>query len=270
MKQIRQVITSTFIISSLMFTACKKQPITPQLPPPQPQQPTGKLAKLVYDTGAFDSLYYLADGRITKFVNNIDPGFGDGIAYHFVYDASGKVERINSSEDRSYRYTYENGKVVAISEYINQHKSSYKLFNYVNDILTSMEIYNYNGAARGYEFSGLHTYHFYPDGNLKQEVTYTVNVFTGQLVKHLTTEYSDYDNKINPEELVRQVPYYYGIVRLKNNPGKRVVKRELNNMTTIFNSIFTYDPQSKPLTKKFQYQDPSGVLIETNTLFYYY
>ncbi len=270
MKQIRQIITSTFIVSSLIFTACKKQPITPQLPPPQPQQPTGKLAKLIYDTGAFDSLYYLADGRITKLVNNIDPGFGDGIAYNFVYDATGKVERINSSEDRSYRYSYENGKVVAISEYINQHKSSYKLFNYVNDILTSMEIYNYNGAARGYEFSGLHTYTFYSDGNLKEEVTYTVNVFTGQLIKHMTIEYSDYDNKLNPEELVRQVPYYYGIVRMKNNPGKRITKRESNGIISTFNSQFTYDQQAKPLTKKFLYQDPSGALIETNTLFYYY
>jgi hypothetical protein len=270
MKQIRQIITSTLIVSSLMFTACKKQPITPQLPPPQPQQPTGKLAKLVYDTGAFDSLYYLADGRIAKLVNNIDPVNGDGVSYNFVYDATGKVERINSSEDRSYRYSYENGKVIAISEYINQHKSSYKLFNYVNDVLTSMEIYVYNGAARGYEFSALHNYSFYPDGNLKEEVAYAVNAFTGQLVKHMTIEYSDYDNKFNAEELVRQVPYYFGIVRLKNNPGKRVVKRDVPNITTIFNSIFTYDPQSKPMTKKFQYQDPSGVLIETNTLFYYY
>jgi hypothetical protein len=80
----------------------------------------------------------------------------------------------------------------------------------------------------------------------------------------------DYDNKFNAEELIRQIPYYYGIVRMKNNPGRRIVKRESNGVITTFNSQFTYDQQAKPLTKKFLYQDPSGVVIETNTQFYYY
>lgn len=253
-----------------MFTACKKQPVSPQIPTPQPQQPTGKLSKLVYDTGAYDSLYYLADGRLSKLVNNIDPAAGGGVSYELRYDVSGKIERINSSEGWYYLYQYANGKLASISQYMNEHKSSYKFFNYNNDVLTSMELYNYNGAARGYEFSGLHTYSFYPDGNLKEEVTYTVNAFTGQLIKHMTIEYSDYDNKLNAEELVRQVPYYYGIVRMKNNPGKRITKRESNGIITTFNSQFTYDQQAKPLTKKFLYQDPSGVVMETNTQFYYY
>ncbi|MDZ4071701.1 MAG: hypothetical protein U1C70_07745 [Sediminibacterium sp.] len=270
MKQIPQIITSTLIVLSLMFTACKKQSVTPQLPPPQPQQPTGKLSKLIYDTGAYDSLYYLADGRISKLVNNIDTAAGDGVNYEFKYDATGRRERINSSEGWYYLYQYTNGKVTTISQYINQHKSSYKFFNYTNDVLTSMEIYNYNGAARGYEFSAQHSYSFYPDDNLKKEVTHVVDGFTGQLVKHMTVEYLDYDNKFNAEELIRQIPYYYGIVRMKNNPGKRIVKRESNGVITTFNSQFTYDQQAKPLTKKFLYQDPSGGVIETNTLFYYY
>ncbi len=258
------------IAGGVIMAGCNKRPVTPQLPPPQPQQPSGKLSKLVYDTGAYDSLYYLADGRLSKLVNNIDPAAGDGVNYEIKYNASGKVERINSSEGWYFLYQYSAGKLTTISQFINDHKSSYKFFNYNNDVLTSMELYNYNGAARGYEFSGLHTYSFYPDGNLREEVTYTVNGFTGQLIKHMTIEYSEYDNKLNAEELVRQVPYYYGIVRMKNNPAKRVTKRESNGIITTFNSQFTYDQQSKPLTKKFLYNDPSGGLIETNTQFFYY
>lgn len=270
MKKIPQLFTLLLATTMMMVVGCNKKPIAPQLPPPQPQIPTGKLAKVVYDTGAYDSLYYLADGKVAKLINNIDPANGDGITYQFQYDAAGRVERITNSEGGYHQYRYADGKLITISEYINQHKNSYKFFNYNNDVLTSMEIFTYNGLSGGYEFVGLHTYEFYADGNLQQEITYTVNSFTGQLQKHMTVTYSDYDTKLNTEETVRQVPYYYGVLKMKNNPGKRTVKREINGITTSFNSYFTYDAQSKPLTKKFQYQDPSGELIETNTLYYYY
>lgn len=269
MKIIQQIGILAIAFLILLSAGCSKKPVTPQLPPQQ-QPVTGKLAKLVYDTGAYDSLYYLADGRLGKLVNNIDPASGSGVSYQFLYNAAGSVERITNSEGGYHQYRYDNGKLITISEYIHQHKNSYKFFNYTNDVLTSMEIFTYNGLSGGYEFAGLHTYSFYQDGNLQEEITYTVNPFTGQLVKHMTITYSDYDNKLNTEETVRQVPYYYGVIKMKNNPGKRTVKREVNGVTTIFNSYFTYNQQLKPLTKKFQYKDPGGEIIETNTVYYYY
>ncbi|MBL0883334.1 MAG: hypothetical protein IBJ16_08340, partial [Chitinophagaceae bacterium] len=115
MKYILQTISLIMIGGTLMLTACTKRPVTPQLPPVPPQQPSGKLSKLVYDTGAYDSLYYLADGRLSKLVNNIDPAVSGGVRYELKYHSSGKLERINSSEGWYYLYLYSNGKLASIS-----------------------------------------------------------------------------------------------------------------------------------------------------------
>lgn len=84
------------------------------------------------------------------------------------------------------------------------------------------------------------------------------------------SSYRDYDGLIHVEELVRQVPYYVGVVKMKNHPLKKVVRLETYGLEVVYYNSYTFVRQDKPVTRKLMCQNASGGLAESNMSFSYY
>lgn len=110
MKILKHAICMMVVSILLALVGCSKtdRPISNQ-----PQLFSGKLSRILYNTGTYDSLYYLPNGQLGQVVNMIDPAANDGIRYRLLYDASGKLEKIMSSEGRGYRYQYDQGQFLS-------------------------------------------------------------------------------------------------------------------------------------------------------------
>ncbi len=251
-----------------LLASCSKR-VEPIIEP-QPVPIPGKLAKLSFKDGAYDSLFYNADGKISKIKNYYAmPGPYTEI-FTFEYNAAKQLSRITDSNGELYEYTYTNGELTAVKHYINGVKHDYRLFDYQDGKLSAVEEY-YQPApgVPGHEFTAQRNFYYYPDGNLKQEVSYSFAPQTRVPVKDFTIEHSDYDSKLNPTDLLGRFLYMPFIQLSKNNPGKMTAKSEANGASTEFVYEYTYDAASNPLTRKMSYTS-GGQLITETVLYHYY
>lgn len=255
----------------LLVSACSKKSDQLQPTPQLPQEPVkGKLAKISYDSGAYDSLYYDASGKLIKYKSVWVPGSGTSLTYFFDYDMFGKPTRVYSDQGEEYRYSYENGLLSEVGLYFGGIKTRHKGFTYNQGQLTSTHTYaDILSNPNDQDFLDMFTYTYYPDGNLKTETSFSVHPVSGWPVKEMTITYSDYDNSYNPEDLLKQLPYYFGKTFLKNNAGTRTAKNEKTGETSTYIFSYTYHSSTLPLTRKYEYYG-SGNWQEGSCIYSYY
>ncbi len=259
------------VVMMVAVTSCSKKTDT-IIQPPVPVQPVkGKLAKISYDSGAYDSLYYASSGDLIKVKSVFDLSSGASVTYSFEYSAQGKLTRISSDQGEEYRYTYSGNQLYEVGQYVGGLKIRHKGFTYDNlGVLTSTHTYaDVLTNPNDQDFLDMFIYTYYPDGNLKTETSYSVHPNTGHPVKEVTITYSDYDNNHNPDDIFKQMPYFFGQRFFKNNARLRVVKNEKTGIESTYLFTYTYNQSTLPITRKFEYYG-NGNWEEGTCIYSYY
>jgi hypothetical protein len=250
----------------LLISSCRKNPIQPNEPQPLP---SGKLAKMSFKDGSYDSVFYNNDGSIARIINHHTvPGpYTEEFSYE--YDTNGKVKRINQNNGEYYQYGFIGEELVAVMHYVNGRKRDYKLYDYVDHKLSSIEeYYQFDPNVPGHELYSRRDYSYYQDGNLKLEENYSFDAQTHVPKKDFTIEHADYDGKANTSDAVARFLYMSSIEFAKHNPRKMKTKDEVSGVVTEFQSEYTYDAASRPLTRRISY--PSGGQTITETILFSY
>ncbi len=252
----------------LLATACRKNPVTPA--DPQPENPAGKLAKLSYPDGSYDSMFYDTNGRIIRIKNQHTVPMAFTEAYSIAYTADNKVDKISQDNGEYYTYTYHTGQLAAVAHYQGGKKRDYRIYDYENGKLSSIEeYYQINPNSSAYDYAGERKLFYYADGNLKQEVTYSFDPVTRAPVKDVTVAYLDYDTKLNPSDPLGRFLYLLSVPLATNNARKVTMKDEVNGHLTEFSFEYTYNEASKPVSRKMTYQSGAQTITETMQYQYY-
>jgi len=252
----------------LLISSCSKTTNRPV--EPQPVANAGKLARMSFKDGSYDSVYYNSDGSISKIVNHYTVPGSYTEVFNYEYNAAKKVSRINQNNGDYYRYEYVGGQLIAVMHYVNGVKQDYKMYDYAGDRISSIEeYYQPNPNIPGHELIARRDYTYYGDGNLKLEENYSFDPQTHAPKKDFTVEHSDYDGKPNTAEPVSRFLYTSFVEFAKNNARKMVTKDVVNGVTTEFQSEYTYDAVSHPLSRKISYQSGSQLITETIQFSYY-
>jgi YD repeat-containing protein len=263
MKRLTLLVSCSLVL--LAMVSCRKNPVTPIEPIPV----AGKLTKLEYSDGAYDSIYYNNQGLISKFVNHYVSPFPYNEIHQFEYDANNKVTRISDNNGETYEYKYIGGSLTAVTHLKNGIKDDYKFYEYQNGKLSMVEEYYRIGlTTSGYQLSSKLEYFYYPDGNLKQEVSYSFDPQTMVATKDFSIEHLDYDSKKNPTDLFSRFLYLYQVPMASRNARKLITKNETNGASIEYNFAYTYDNAGNPLTKKITYL--SGGQTKEETIKYFY
>lgn len=236
---------------------------------PQPGPAPGKLAKLEYK-GGYDSLFYNTDGTISRIKNYYSMPGPYTEVFDFEYNNDKTVSRITDNNGEKYEYKYFGGQLTAVMHYVNGVKQDYRIYDYENGRLSSIEeYYQIDPNAVGHAFTAERKLYYHPDGNLKQEVSYSFDPQTHAPVKDFSIEHTDYDNKLNPTDNLGRFLYLAFVQMAKNNSRKMTAKNEQNGAFTTFDYEYTYDAAANPLTRKMVYIS-NGQLVTELIKYYYY
>jgi hypothetical protein len=228
----------------------------------------GKLAKIEYPNNMYDSLYYNSEGAIEKLVFHIDLPTPFSDVFTFSYEASGKISRVNYTNDTYYDYHYQNGRLSAIDHYVNGVKRDYNIYSYQGDKVTRID--QYMGTitnTSGFDLVGREDRVYNADGNLQQEVDYFFNRQTHLPERGTTVDYTQYDTGVNVTDFLSSFPYVFA--QSKNNPGKITINNEIDKIVDEFNFTYSYDSFSKPVNRQFSYLQ-NGHLYSEMALYHYY
>ncbi len=263
----KRMLVLSSVIMVLTTFSCRRSIDTPVKPDPNPV--IGKIARIDYGDGSYDSIYYQSNGSVKKIKNHtVLPAPYDEI-YVFEYDASGKVKRITDNHGEYFDYGYIGTQLTVVSHYVGGIKNDYRLYDYLDGKLVDIEeYYRLSITLPGYDYTANRKLLYYPDGNLKQEVNYSFDPVTRVPVKDFTIDYSEYDSNPNPEDAFSRFIYQYQIPASKNNVRKIVTKDEVNGFVTEFTAAYTYNDFLNPLTKKVTYT--SGGQLHTQNITYTY
>lgn len=249
----------------LALVSCRKNRITPIEPAPV----VGKLTKLEYKDGAYDSIYYNSQGLISKIVNYHVLPFPYKEIHQFEYDTNQKVTRITDNNGESYEYKYVGGQLAAVMHYRGGVKEDYRFYEYQNGKISLVEEYYRLGInLPGYQLSSKLEYFYYADGNLKQEVSYSFDPQTMAPIKDFSLEHLDYDANANPTDPISRFLYLYQVPMASKNVRKLITKDERSGKSIEFSFVYTYNNAGNPVTKKMTYL--SGGQPVEETINYYY
>ncbi len=262
-------LSRSFVITMivLVLLACGKQSSKPG-----PQQQTGnlKLAKIERDAGTYDSLFYNNNGDLARLHTHIEMSSTGGYDeyYTFQYNAARQLVKITEDAGDVYDYTYINGQLAAVQHYVNGIKRDYRIFYYTGNKVTSIEEYEKPlPTYPGYEYTGVRDFAYYPSGNLKQEIYYTIDPSTAQPRLDFKVEHEAYDDKFNPAELTDRFTYMSSITKSLNNITRRTVRNAQSGVVVAQEFSYTYNTQGYPLTSKLTSTvHPTGLL----TKYHYY
>lgn len=253
------------LLLTFNFLACRKSANRP----PEPAPVVGKLSKLAYANGAYDSIYYRTDGTISKIVShNVQPFPYDEV-YSFDYDAAKKVTRITDNNGEYYDYRYINGELVAVMHYVGGSKEDYRAYVWNNGKLAEVEEHYRPGiSVPGHQLMTRREFAYYADGNLQKETVYNWDAQAQALVKDYSRTYSDYDAHFNPEESISHFLYLSQVVLSNRNARKMISVDERTGVPAEFNFSYTYNDFMNPLSKKMTYVSGGQQLQETVTYHY--
>jgi hypothetical protein len=261
-----RTILAACILLNFLSVSCRKndKPVDPV-----PTPVIGSLSKIEYKNGEYDSLFYNSDGAISKVKSHIVIPSPYDEVFVFEYDANKKITRITDNIGEHYDYKYINGQLAAVNHYAAGVKNDYRFYDYQNGKLVGVEeYYNISSGTPAYAFMGKREISYYPDGNIKEEVNYSVDTQTHLPKKNYTLEHTDYDNKFNPIDEASRFLYLSQVQMAKNNARKVTRKDELNGTVTEYNIEYTYNNFSNPLSSKISYM--SGGQLYTDLVKYHY
>lgn len=262
----------------LSAVACEKDPESEPSPnPPQQELPNPLPANALVsqlkwsDTDRY-TFNYNAKGQVSnlhfqwQYVEG-DPTKIRTIVYDFQYDAQDKPVMINYTGGFSTKYFY-HGDLVHRTKEFQPGGDLIKEVTYIYaDDRIAQEIWHVNNLPG--EPVSVYKYEFGYDrkGNLEKVETYeqVADSTSGQLQYKLleTTEYSDFDDKINPTSWMMRFPYLPQVRWQFNNPGREVHYSPEGSPETITHT-YQYNGEGLPVSKNTT--RPGGV----QTVAYFY
>ena len=252
----------------LLVTSCNKTGQKPIDPVPVPT--AGKLAKMAFKDGSYDSVFYQADGSISRIkIHYALPGPYTE-TYDFEYNSDKKVSKVLQNNGEYFQYSYVNGQLAAVAHYVAGNKQDQRIYDYQDGKLISIEEYHQPSPnTPGYEFTGERILEYYPDGNLKKETSYSFDPQTRAPIRDASIEYSDYDLRQNPADQLSRFLYLSFIQFSRNNPRKTVIKNEQNGSATEFLTEYTYNASLTPSSHKTTFLSGGQQVVDT-VMYYYY
>lgn len=247
--------------------ACRKTPVQQPAPMPDPIPVLNALSKIEYANGEYDSLYYNGDLQVTKIKMHTTLVSPFDQIYTFEYGQDKKVKRIVDNTGESYEYVYANGLLTAVKHYLGNQKTDFRMYDYTNGKLTGIEEYYQEGFnTPGYLLTSQSELDYYPDGNIKSEITYAFDAQTRVKFKQFTTLYEDYDAKQSPHAMLNRFTYFSQLQLAKNNARKVTMKDEVSGAQTVLDFTYTYNDFLNPVSQKVR---RNGVNDVTANYYYY-
>ncbi|HRI59539.1 MAG TPA: hypothetical protein PK228_07440, partial [Saprospiraceae bacterium] len=244
-------------------------PLPPQQELPNPLPAKALVSKLKWADNDHYTFTYNAKNQVSNLRYQYQYVQGDPtqirtVVYDFQYDAQDKPVQVNYSGGFSEKYFYHGNLVHRTKEfYPGGDWSKEVTYIYANDRI-AQEIWHVNGLPG--EPVSVYKYQFGYDqkGNLAEIETYeqVIDSTSGQLQYKLleTTEYSDFDDKINPTSWMLRHPYLPQVRWQFNNP-RREVRRLTDGTSQTTTHEYEYNDEGLPVVKRTT--GPSGVLTMT-------
>lgn len=254
--------------------ACDKEPsegpgtIPPQQQLPNPLPAKALVSQLKWSETDHQTFTYNDKGQVSQLQSQWqyvegDPGQIRTIVYDFQYDAENKPIQVNTTGGFSDKYSYHDDLIHNTKEL------------YPGGAVAKEVTYIYAGNRIAYEtwrVSNLpgepvsvykHVFAYDAKGNLAKVETYEQTPDLSYTLLE-TTEYSDFDDEINPTSWMLRYPYLPQMRWQYNNP-RREVRRPANGVAKITTYAYEYNTEGLPVVKRTTM--PDGGLT---TMYYYY
>lgn len=208
---------------------------------------------------------------------------------HFSYE-NGKLKAM-ANDDNSYRleFTYNNDKVIAVTDFYNNSSDEIQYFTYANNNLQNITgedqraTFNYSGLTLqniSLEYNDGSSWmlfssvdYSFTNGNISSKISQ--NYSNGSLLYTYKTSF-DYNNKMNPFQLLPSELRYYLSFESLTNPSYNLVTQQIGyaNVTDTQGYIthtyeYTYNSENLPLTiKKYGVSNGENTLVSEMILTY--
>ena len=256
------------LLVALAAAACEKDPVTDPNPNPNPIPPQQQLpnplpagalvSKLKWTDNDYYDFAYNAQNQVSHLHSQWQYEEGDptkirSVDYDFQYDAQNKPIQINYTGGFSTKFSYHGNLVHRTKEFYPGGDWSREVTYIYADNRIKQEVWHVNGLPG--EPVDVYKYEFGYDakGNLAKVETYeqVTDSTSGQQQYKLleTTEYSDFDDKINPTSWMLRYPYLPQVRWQFNNP-RRAVRRLADGTLQTTTHEYEYNGEGLPVAKR--------------------
>lgn len=179
-----------------------------------------------------------------KFISDLANGHQLESTQDFAYGANGKISETTSDTGFKFSYTYTGNRIVRTDEFINGSPTQHHTFTYntkglVTEYITWQNIPEEGGIIP----VAKNTFEYDQRDNLTVQRMYYYTSF-GAEAKLLTSFLSsDYDGKINTEDLFEVNVFNPYLTLRKNNPGKLIIQN--GNGVVGSTEVYTYQYHPK-------------------------
>jgi len=249
------------LVILLAFVACKKDPDPIPLPevPPQQQLPnplpaTALVGQLKWSDNDHETMTYNAQGQVSQMVSQWqyvegDPSKIRSILYDFHYDLERKPAMLSSSDGFRVQYFYHDTLVERTREML----ASGTILNevtylYNTDLRIVQEVHRRTNWPNEPVQVLKYVFGYDNRGNLNKVEEYEqVGIDEFELL--MTTEYSDFDNKVNPTSWKLRYPFLPQVRWQMNNPRKET-RHWPTGETLVVTATYDYNSVGLPVAKR--------------------
>lgn len=169
---------------------------------------------------------------------------------NFSYRTDGKIAETTSDTGFRFVYSYSGDRLVRTDEYVNNTWSKYHRFTYDSKGRVVEAITYQNIPEEGGEIpTSKDEYQYGVNGNLIEWRMYYYTSFGAEAKLLTVITFSDYDDKINTDNLFELNIYHPYQVLSTNNPGKQVVRNGQGVISTTEEYLYEYNDKGY-VTKK--------------------
>lgn len=252
---------SALLALSVLFSlaACDKDPAeTPTQVPPQQQLPNplpahALVMQIKWDENDHETFQYNDKGQVSRLRSQWQYVEGDptkirAIEYDFQYDEQNKPVQVNLSDGFSARYFYHDSLIHVTKElYPGGGVAREVTYIYANNRI-AQETWRVSNLPGEPVSVYKHAFSYDAKGNLnKIEISEQQEDLTYKLLE--TTEYSDFDDKINPTSWMLRYPYLPQMRWQFNNP-RREVRKVAGGQTEVTTYAYEYNAQGLPVSQR--------------------
>ncbi len=249
------------LVVLLGLVACKKDPADPgpaPVVPPQQQLPnplpaTALVDQLKWTDNDHETMTYNNQGQVAQLISQWQYVEGDptkirSIQYDFHYDTEHKPVMLSYSDGFRVQYIYHDTLVERTREMLSSGTMLNEVtYLYNTDLRIVQEVHrrtDLGEPVRLYKF----VFGYDTKGNLNKIDEYEQTGVDQFNLLH-TTEYSDFDNKMNPTSWMLRFPFLPQVRWQMNNPGREVHRWPSGESRTTLHS-YEYNAAGLPKLRR--------------------
>lgn len=246
-------VLATIILLSIA-SSCRKDFVDPANPSTPPQEAANlPIKQIKWTESEHQTFSYNAQNQVAQFRNQWQYAEGDPvqlrtIIYDFQYDTQNRPVQVHASGGCLTNYFYRNNLVEKTQE-LSPTGTVLEEINYFYAGNRIVQEFHTQRDLSG-QPAGNYKYTFFYDarGNLNKIKSYTLGE-NQEYELFETTEFSDFDDKVNPASWTLRAPYLPQMRWQLNNPGK-VVTTPVNGTPRIVRYEYSYNALGLPVSKQ--------------------